>query len=52
MESHNYLPSRAPLLLSAVGLFSFVMATMAVPTLPSINTNNIISGYVSGSRRG
>jgi hypothetical protein len=43
MESHNYLPSHAPLLLSAVGLFSFVMATMAVPTLPSINTNNIIT---------
>jgi len=43
MESRNFLPSRAPLLLSAVGLLSFVMATLAQPTLPNINTNNVVN---------
>ncbi len=43
MKSRNYLPFRAPLLLSAAGLLSFAMATLAQPTLPNINTNNIIT---------
>jgi polygalacturonase len=47
MKSHNYLPFRAPLLLSAVGLLSFVLATLAAlpspPVLPSINTNNVVN---------
>ncbi len=38
-----YLPFRAPLLLSAVGFLSFAMAMLAQPTLPNINTNNIIT---------
>jgi len=50
MKSHNYLPFRASLLLSAVGLLSFAMATLAqsawplpVPALPNINANNIVN---------
>jgi polygalacturonase len=40
--SRNCLPPCAPLLLSAVGLLSFVAATLALPALPNINTNNVI----------
>ena len=44
MKSYNYLSFRAPLLLSAFGLFSFVMATLAQqPALPNINTNNNVN---------
>jgi polygalacturonase len=50
MPLHNYLPFRAPLLLTAVGLFSLAITTLAqsasplpVPALPTINTNTIIN---------
>jgi hypothetical protein len=48
MKSHNYLSSRAPLLLSVAGLLSFVMATLAqstftnlppLPNIPAYSTN-------------
>ena len=43
MISCDCLPFRAPLLPAAVGLLMFVTATSAAPTLPNINTNNIIT---------
>ncbi len=50
MKLYNRLTVRAPLFLSAVGVFSFVMATLAQsinitnpPALPNINTNNVIN---------
>jgi polygalacturonase len=43
MKSRNCLPSHGLLCLSAVGGFSFVVATSAAPTLPNINTNNVIT---------
>jgi hypothetical protein len=48
MKSHSYIPFRAPLLLSAAGLFSFVMVTLAqstfinlppLPNIPAYSTN-------------
>ena len=44
MVSRNYLPPRAPLLLSAIGLLSFVTATLAawppaLPNIPAYSTN-------------
>ncbi|MGA2788531.1 MAG: glycosyl hydrolase family 28 protein [Verrucomicrobiota bacterium] len=43
MKLRNYFTFRAPLLLSAAGLLSLVMATLAQPALPNINTNNIFN---------
>ncbi|MGB7746140.1 MAG: YDG domain-containing protein [Verrucomicrobiia bacterium] len=43
MKSRTCLPSYTPLLLSVIGLLSLAMATLAQPTLPNINTNNIIT---------
>jgi polygalacturonase len=37
------LPFRAPLLPAVAGLLVFVTATLAVPALPNINTNNIVT---------
>lgn len=43
MIPSNYRPFRAPLLSAVAGLLVFVTAALAVPTLPNINTNNIIT---------
>jgi polygalacturonase len=46
MKPCNYLPSCTPLLFSAAVFLSLVMTSLAqttLPTLPSINTNNIIN---------
>jgi polygalacturonase len=50
MLLHKYLRFRAPLLLTAVGLFSLAITTLAqsapplsVPALPTINTSTIIN---------
>ena len=43
MISSNCLSFRAPLLPAVAGLLVFVTATPAAPTLPNINTNNIIT---------
>ena len=43
MISSNCLPFRAPVLSAAAGLLVFVTAALAAPTLPNINTNNIIT---------
>ena len=43
MISSNCLPFRAPVLPVAAGLLVFVAATLAAPTVPNINTNNIIT---------
>ncbi len=43
MTSHNHHPFRISLFLSAVGLFSLVTTTQAVPLLPTVNTNIILN---------
>ncbi len=43
MISSNCPPFRAPLLSAAAGLLVFVTAALAAPSLPNINTNNIIT---------
>ena len=43
MISRNCLSFRAPLWLAVAGFFALVTTTPAVPALPNINTNNIIT---------
>ena len=43
MMPSNCLPFRTPLLPAVAGLLVFVTATLAAPSLPNINTNNIIT---------